>query len=74
MGMIPEALLLPKDHPEVLRRITVCRSGVLDARCPYLRELRPLWTHEVLEQCGKCHCVLDIKARLPMFHCPLGLW
>ena len=26
------------------------------------------------KRCDKCGCFIEIKARIPMFHCPIGKW
>lgn len=52
----------------VEQRLSVCRQ------CPHMRALKlPLLGKEVM-QCGKCHCIINIKASIQFTSCPIGQW
>jgi hypothetical protein len=51
--------LLEKPSQSANERLAICK------KCEYYTRVGI---------CGKCGCVLAIKARLPMFHCPLKKW
>jgi hypothetical protein len=70
-------LIWPRDHPVPQQRRRVCETLNQGLRCPYLKdrvEFLGFLVSETKNQCDKCHCVLDIKWRLPVFHCPFGYW
>jgi len=44
------------------QRMTICRS------CPAIRVDGPF------SVCAECGCILTIKTRLAIWHCPIGKW
>jgi len=30
--------------------------------------------HKTLQLCKRCGCFLQVKARIPVFHCPIKKW
>ncbi len=60
----------PKGIPESLyqQRMGICR------KCTHrLTRIVPIIEAEIW-QCGKCLCVLHIKARMRSQHCPIEKW
>lgn len=69
-------LVFPEGHPELIRRVQICKFGNNGAPCPYFQNLQvtKFFETEKLQQCGKCHCILNVKWKLPAFHCPFRYW